>query len=131
MHVNLSAEMEGFIKSKVPGGFYGNATEVIRGAIRRGRLQLPGVPVSLTVAKPSTTARASLRTSQKAPWRPCTLGRRVAGLRRAFAPQCCVPASRKFPCQFRVWGDHAVKCQQWSASQQGASDDEAVSRVTV
>jgi antitoxin ParD1/3/4 len=35
MHVNLSAEMEGFIKSKVAGGFYGNATEVIRDAIRR------------------------------------------------------------------------------------------------
>ena len=35
MHVNLSPEMEGFIKSKVAAGFYGNATEVIRDAIRR------------------------------------------------------------------------------------------------
>jgi antitoxin ParD1/3/4 len=35
MHVNLSLEMEGFIKAKVAGGFYGNATEVIRDAIRR------------------------------------------------------------------------------------------------
>jgi antitoxin ParD1/3/4 len=35
MHVNLSPEMEGFIKGKVAGGFYGNATEVIRDAIRR------------------------------------------------------------------------------------------------
>lgn len=35
MHINLSPEMEGFIKSKVVGGFYGNATEVIRDAIRR------------------------------------------------------------------------------------------------
>jgi antitoxin ParD1/3/4 len=35
MHVNLSAEMEGFIKTKVASGFYGNATEVIRDAIRR------------------------------------------------------------------------------------------------
>jgi antitoxin ParD1/3/4 len=35
MHVNLSPEMEGFIKGKVSGGFYGNATEVIRDAIRR------------------------------------------------------------------------------------------------
>lgn len=35
MHVNLSPEMEGFIKSKVASGFYGNATEVIRDAIRR------------------------------------------------------------------------------------------------
>lgn len=35
MHVNLSPEMEGFIKSKVTSGFYGNATEVIRDAIRR------------------------------------------------------------------------------------------------
>ncbi|MEP6606951.1 MAG: type II toxin-antitoxin system ParD family antitoxin [Nitrosospira sp.] len=35
MHVNLSPEMEGYIKSKVSGGFYGNSTEVIRDAIRR------------------------------------------------------------------------------------------------
>jgi len=35
MHVNLSPEMECFIKSKVASGFYGNATEVIRDAIRR------------------------------------------------------------------------------------------------
>jgi antitoxin ParD1/3/4 len=35
MHVNLSPEMEGFIRSKVDSGSYGNATEVIRDAIRR------------------------------------------------------------------------------------------------
>jgi antitoxin ParD1/3/4 len=35
MHINLSPEMEGFIKGKVSSGFYGNATEVIRDAIRR------------------------------------------------------------------------------------------------
>lgn len=35
MHVNLSTEMENFIKGKVATGFYGNATEVIRDAIRR------------------------------------------------------------------------------------------------
>ena len=35
MHINLSPEMESYIKSKVSGGFYGNATEVIRDAIRR------------------------------------------------------------------------------------------------
>lgn len=35
MRVNLSPEMEGFIRSKVASGFYGNATEVIRDAIRR------------------------------------------------------------------------------------------------
>ena len=35
MHVNLSSEMEGYIKQKVASGFYGNATEVIRDAIRR------------------------------------------------------------------------------------------------
>ena len=35
MHINLSPEMEGFIKTKVSSGFYGNATEVIRDAIRR------------------------------------------------------------------------------------------------
>jgi len=37
MHVNLSPEMEGFVKSKVETGFYGNATEVIRDA--HGRMQ--------------------------------------------------------------------------------------------
>ena len=35
MHVNLSPEMENFIKGKVADGFYGNATEVVRDAIRR------------------------------------------------------------------------------------------------
>ena len=35
MHVNLSPEMEGFIRNQVASGFYGNATEVIRDAIRR------------------------------------------------------------------------------------------------
>ena len=35
MHVNLSPEMESFIKGQVAGGFYGNATEVVRDAIRR------------------------------------------------------------------------------------------------
>ena len=35
MHVNLSPEMESFIRTKVASGFYGNATEVIRDAIRR------------------------------------------------------------------------------------------------
>lgn len=35
MHVNLSAEMDSYIKGKVASGSYGNATEVIRDAIRR------------------------------------------------------------------------------------------------
>jgi antitoxin ParD1/3/4 len=35
MHVNLSSEMESYIKSKVATGFYGNSTEVIRDAVRR------------------------------------------------------------------------------------------------
>ena len=35
MHVNLSPELEGFIKGKVSSGYYGNATEVIRDALRR------------------------------------------------------------------------------------------------
>ncbi len=35
MHINLSVEMETFIKGQVSGGFYGNATEVIRDALRR------------------------------------------------------------------------------------------------
>jgi antitoxin ParD1/3/4 len=37
MHVNLSPEMESYIKGKVSSGFYGNSTEVIRDAIRRMR----------------------------------------------------------------------------------------------
>ena len=35
MHINLSPEMEDFIKRKVATGFYGNATEVVRDAVRR------------------------------------------------------------------------------------------------
>ena len=35
MHINLSPEMEDYIKGKASSGFYGNATEVIRDAIRR------------------------------------------------------------------------------------------------
>jgi antitoxin ParD1/3/4 len=35
MHINLSPEMESYIKTKVSTGFYGSATEVIRDAIRR------------------------------------------------------------------------------------------------
>ncbi len=35
MHINLSPEMEEFIKRKITSGFYGNATEVVRDAIRR------------------------------------------------------------------------------------------------
>ncbi len=35
MHINLSTEMEAYIKAKVGSGFYGNATEVIRDAVRR------------------------------------------------------------------------------------------------
>ena len=35
MHVNLSREMENYIKNKVASGFYRNSTEVIHDAIRR------------------------------------------------------------------------------------------------
>lgn len=35
MHVDLPPEMEGFVKSKVETGVYGNATEVVRDALRR------------------------------------------------------------------------------------------------
>jgi antitoxin ParD1/3/4 len=35
MHVNFPEAMENYIKEKVSGGFYGNATEVIRDAVRR------------------------------------------------------------------------------------------------
>jgi len=39
MHVNLSTEMESYIKAKVASGFYGNATEVIRAAIRQMQIE--------------------------------------------------------------------------------------------
>ncbi len=35
MHVNFSPEMARYIQKKVKKGFYGNATEVIRDALRR------------------------------------------------------------------------------------------------
>jgi antitoxin ParD1/3/4 len=35
MHIKLSAEMEQYLQSKVGTGFYSNATEVVRDAIRR------------------------------------------------------------------------------------------------
>lgn len=35
MHINFSPEMESFIRAKVASGLYGNATEVVRDAIRR------------------------------------------------------------------------------------------------
>jgi antitoxin ParD1/3/4 len=37
MHINLSPEMEQFVQSKVDTGFYSNASDVIRDAIRRMR----------------------------------------------------------------------------------------------
>ncbi len=37
MHINLSSEVENYIQSKVNSGFYGNASEVVRDAIRRLR----------------------------------------------------------------------------------------------
>jgi antitoxin ParD1/3/4 len=37
MHVNLSSEIEQYLQSKVESGFYGNASEVVRDAIRRMR----------------------------------------------------------------------------------------------
>jgi antitoxin ParD1/3/4 len=35
MHINLSPEMEQFLQRKVDTGFYANASEVVRDAIRR------------------------------------------------------------------------------------------------
>lgn len=37
MHLNISAEMEQYLQAKVGTGFYGNASEVVRDAIRRMR----------------------------------------------------------------------------------------------
>jgi antitoxin ParD1/3/4 len=35
MHINLSPEIEQYLQSKVGTGFYSNASEVVRDAIRR------------------------------------------------------------------------------------------------
>lgn len=35
MHINLSPEMEKYLQAKVGKGFYSNASEVVRDAIRR------------------------------------------------------------------------------------------------
>lgn len=35
MHINLSKQMKAYIAGKVESGFYDNATEVIRDAVRR------------------------------------------------------------------------------------------------
>jgi antitoxin ParD1/3/4 len=35
MHINLTPEMENYLQSKVGTGFYNNASEVVRDAIRR------------------------------------------------------------------------------------------------
>jgi antitoxin ParD1/3/4 len=37
MHINLSPEMEKYLQDKVTAGFYSNASEVVRDAIRRMR----------------------------------------------------------------------------------------------
>lgn len=37
MHINLSPEMENYLQSKVNTGYYSNASEVVRDAIRRMR----------------------------------------------------------------------------------------------
>ena len=37
MHINLSPEMEKYLQSKVSTGYYSNASEVVRDAIRRMR----------------------------------------------------------------------------------------------
>lgn len=39
MHINLSPEMEQYVQGKVASGFYGNASEVVRDAIRRLRAE--------------------------------------------------------------------------------------------
>jgi antitoxin ParD1/3/4 len=35
MHINLSQEMEQYLQNKISTGFYSNASEVVRDAIRR------------------------------------------------------------------------------------------------
>jgi antitoxin ParD1/3/4 len=55
MHIKLSEEMETYIKSKVSTGFYGNATEVIRDAIRR--MQANDQQIAAQTAAPKADAQ--------------------------------------------------------------------------
>jgi len=54
MHLNLGQEFEEFIQEQVRSGYYGNATEVIRAALRRMReeeLKLAALRASLQVGE--------------------------------------------------------------------------------
>lgn len=73
MHINLSAEMEAYIKAKVASGLYGNATEVIRDAIRRMQFEETRVAASTVSRSPETP---SPRTADQAHTR---IGRRASG----------------------------------------------------
>lgn len=56
MHIKLSTEMTAYIKSKVDSGYYGNATEVIRDALRRMQANEPPVPGAVAATQ-STPAK--------------------------------------------------------------------------
>jgi antitoxin ParD1/3/4 len=112
MHVNLSPEMESYIKAKVSSGFYGNATEVIRDAIRRmqaeeervaafraavakGDAQLErgeGVEYTAELMEKITQAALQNMHSRK-PTDPPTRGRRTRAATRPPAPR-----ARACPC---------------------------------
>jgi antitoxin ParD1/3/4 len=70
MHINLSPEMETFIKGKVASGFYGNATEVIRDAIRRMQAEEGRVSTWKAALK---VGDDELDAGQSVPYNPATL----------------------------------------------------------
>jgi antitoxin ParD1/3/4 len=77
-HINLSPEMEQYLRGKVSAGFYSNASEVVRHAIRRmgeedEKLAALRAAVAigdeqLAVARGRPTARSSWRSSPSRPW---------------------------------------------------------------
>lgn len=81
MHINLSPEMETFIKGMVASGYYGNATEVIRDAIRRMQAE----EVRLTAWKAALKkGDDELDAGQSVPYNAATLDDIVASAKKAM-----------------------------------------------
>lgn len=81
MHINLSPEMETFIKGMVASGYYGNATEVIRDAIRRMQAE----EVRLTAWKAALKkGDDELDAGQSAPYNAATLDDIAASAKKAM-----------------------------------------------
>jgi antitoxin ParD1/3/4 len=81
MHINLSPEMETFIKGKVASGFYGNATEVIRDAIRRMQAEEGRLTTWKAALK---VGNDELDAGQSVPYTAATLDDITASARKAM-----------------------------------------------